>query len=286
MGSSDAHSFNPATGKTFGSFGDATAADVQRAIDAASAAFRRGDWSTDPMLRSTALSHMTDVYAARLDDVIDTLCLENGKICMEATFEARILVQRGIAERPKAGLAQRLERARPGPASDPESDLGPLIDKAAVARVNAMVEEAIGAGTVPLVRGGPTMVPHLGGGAFHHPTRLEVTDPAMPIVQREVFGPVQTLQAFDTEDEAIEPASDGEPGLHACVWSRDIDRPIRVARRLEAGLVPINGWANIALEFEEGGFKSSGLGRLRGLASIEDFIEHKQITRMTTVGIR
>ena len=462
-GSSDSRSFNPATGETFGSFSDATAADAQAAIDAAAAAFRRGDWSTDPMLRATALSHMADAYAARLDDVIDTLCLENGKIRMEATFEARILVrhlrfaaslalqnfgqvadprpgmqamsirqpvgvagliipwnspavlairalapalaagctavvklpqqaahtaqlmgeivgsvpelprgvvnvfsesgadgarllvdspkvpvisftgstatgraiavaaakslkrvglelggktphlvfddadldavlptleksctvfagqfcmtgsrilvQRGIADRLKAGLAQRLERVRPGPASDPGSDMGPLIDKASVARVDAMVGEAIEAGAVPLVRGGPSTVERLAGGAFYHPTLLEVTDPNMEIVQREVFGPVQTLQVFETEDEAIELANNSEYGLHACVWSRDIDRPIRVARRLEVGLVSINGWANIAVEFEEGGYKSSGLGRLGGLASIEDFIEHKQITQ-------
>ena len=463
VGSAETQSFNPATGEIFGSFSDATAADAREAIDAAAAAFRKGDWSSDPMLRSTALSHLADAYAARLDDVIDTLCLENGKIRFEATFEARILVrhlrfaaslalqnfgyvadprpgmqgmsirqpvgvagliipwnspqvlairalapalaagctavlkmpqqaahsaqlmaeiigglseiprgvvnvfsesgadgarllvdspkvpvisftgstgtgrqiaraaadklkrvglelggktphlvfddadldavlptleksstvfagqfcmtgsrvlvQRGVAERLKAGLARRLERVRPGPASEADSDMGPMIDKASVARVNAMVEEAIASGAVALVRGGPSTDPRLAGGAFYHPTLLEVTDPSMPIVQKEVFGPVQTLQVFDTEDEAVALANDSEYGLHACVWTRDVDRPIRVARRLEAGLISINAWANIAVEFEEGGFKSSGLGRLGGLASIEDFIEHKQITQ-------
>ena len=96
-------------------------------------------------------------------------------------------------------------------------------------------------------------------------------------MQQETFGPVQTIQVFDTEDEAVELANDSEYGLNACVWSRDVDTPVRVARRLEAGLVTINGWANIAVEFEEGGFKASGLGRLGGLASMEDFLEYKQI---------
>ena len=102
----------------------------------------------------------------------------------------------------------------------------------------------------------------------------------MPIVQNEIFGPVQTLQVF--HDEGPKPwllANDSEYGLSACIWSRDIDRPTRVARRLEAGLISINSWANLAVEFEEGGYKSSGLGRLGGLAALEDFLEYKQITQ-------
>ena len=102
-------------------------------------------------------------------------------------------------------------------------------------------------------------------------------DSSLPIVQTETFGPVQTIQVFDTEDEAVTLANDTEYGLNACVWSRDVDLPVRVARQLDAGLVTINGWANIAVEFEEGGYKASGLGRLGGLASVEEYLEYKQI---------
>jgi betaine-aldehyde dehydrogenase len=90
---------------------------------------------------------------------------------------------------------------------------------------------------------------------------------------------VQTVQIFDTEEHAINLANDSKYGLSACIWSRDADRPLRVARQLDAGLISINSWANLAVEFEEGGFKSSGIGRLGGLASIEDFQEYKQITQ-------
>ncbi len=456
-------SINPADGKVIGSYFDGGAEAAQACIDAAAKAFEDDHWRCDPLLRSAALSHLADAFTARLDEVIATLCLENGKVRGEAAFEAgvilrglrftaglatqnfgrvldtrpgqqsmsirqpvgvagiivpwnspaylctralapalaagctavvkmphqaaqtaalladiigsipelakgvvniftesgadgarllvdspqvpvisftgsthtgrliaqaaakglkrvglelggktphlvfddadlnvvlptleksctvfagqfcmtgsRILVQRGIAEKLKTGLAQRLEKVKPGPASDPASDMGPLIDKGAVARVNQAVEEAINSGAKVIVRGGPAKGEALAGGAFYHPTLLEVTDTKLPIVQAETFGPVQTLQVFDTEEEAVRLANDSEYGLSACIWSRDIDRPMRVARKLEAGLISINSWANLAVEFEEGGFKSSGVGRLGGVASLEDFLEHKQITQ-------
>jgi len=199
-----------------------------------------------------------------------------GQFCMTGS---RILVQRGIAGRLEEGLAERLRKVVPGPAADPRSDMGPMIDKAAVARVDALVEAAIASGARVIVRGGPSRLPALADGAFYHPTLLEVADGSLPIVQKETFGPVQTLQVFDTEEEAIKLANDSEYGLSACIWSRDIDRPIRVARRLDAGQISINGWANVAVEFEEGGFKSSGLGRLCGTAALDDFLEYKQITQ-------
>lgn len=199
-----------------------------------------------------------------------------GQFCMTGS---RILVQRGIAEKLKSALVARLEKVRPGPYNQPGSDMGPLIDKAAVSRVDAMVEDAIRAGARVLLRGGPSKTPELAKGAFFHPTLLEVSDSSHPIVQKEVFGPVQTLQVFDTEDEAVKLANDTEYGLSACIWSRDADIPLRVARRLEAGLISINSWANVAVEFEEGGFKASGLGRLGGVAGLDDFVEYKQITQ-------
>lgn len=199
-----------------------------------------------------------------------------GQFCMTGS---RILVQRGIAEQIRDGLAERLRAVRAGPASDPDSHMGPLIDKAAVTRVDAAVASAIAAGAKPVVRGGIPADQALAGGAFYLPALLELPDQSLPIAREETFGPVQTLIVFDTEDEAIELANDSDYGLSACVWSRDVDRPIRVARRLQAGLISINSWANLAIEFEEGGHKASGAGRLGGLASIEEFLEYKQITQ-------
>ncbi|MEP7039302.1 MAG: aldehyde dehydrogenase family protein [Acidobacteriota bacterium] len=197
-----------------------------------------------------------------------------GQFCMTGS---RLLVQRAVADQFRALITQRLRNVKAGPASDPSSDMGPLIDKANVSRVNKMVEEAIMAGAKVLLRGGPITDGLLSSGAFYLPTLLEVTDPKMTIVQEEVFGPVLTMQIFDTEAEAVELANDSEYGLAASIWTRDIDRPLRIAREIDAGTIWINDWAIIWDEFEEGGFKRSGNGRLNGLTAIDEFLEYKHI---------
>jgi betaine-aldehyde dehydrogenase len=104
-----------------------------------------------------------------------------------------------------------------------------------------------------------------------------VTDNDLPIIQSETFGPVQTIQVFDTEAEAVRLANATDYGLAASIWTRDVDQPLRVAREIDAGTIWINDWAVVHDEFEEGGFKQSGLGRLNGLAALEDFVEYKHI---------
>ncbi len=197
-----------------------------------------------------------------------------GQFCMTGS---RLLVQSGIADRVRRQLAERLTNVKVGPASDPTSDMGPMIDKANVERVNQMVEHALAAGATAIVRGGPVTEGPLGRGAFYRPTLLEVTDSRLLIVQEEVFGPVVTMQVFDTETEAIALANDSEYGLAASIWTRDVDRPLRIGRELQVGTVWVNDWVMMRDEFEEGGYKQSGRGRLRGLAALDDFLEYKHI---------
>jgi betaine-aldehyde dehydrogenase len=85
------------------------------------------------------------------------------------------------------------------------------------------------------------------------------------------------MQVFDTETEAVALANDSEYGLAASIWSRDVDRPLRIARELQVGTVWVNDWVMMRDEFEEGGYKQSGRGRLRGLAALDDFLEYKHI---------
>jgi betaine-aldehyde dehydrogenase len=211
---------------------------------------------------------------AALPKIEKGLTVFAGQFCMTVS---RLLVQREIAQAVRERLAERLSNVRVGPASDSRSDMGPLIDKANVDRVNGMVEEAISAGAKAIFRGGPITEGPLSIGAFYRPTLLEVEDSSLRIFQDEVFGPVLVMHVFDTEAEAIALANDSEYGLCAGVWSRDVDRPLRIAREIQAGTVWINDWVLMTEGFEEGGYKQSGQGRLRGSAGIDDFLEHKHI---------
>lgn len=212
-----------------------------------------------------------------LPKIVASSTIFGGQFCITGS---RILVQRPIAEAFTRRLAEMLDAVKPGPASDPSSQIGPVINRASVERIDRLVEAAISSGAKPIVRGGPIKDGPLASGAFYRPALLEVSASHLPIVREETFGPVQTLQVFDTEREAIEMANDSDYGLSACVWSQNVDRPLRVARELESGHVCINDWANLQVEFEEGGFKSSGRGRLGGLASMDDFLEYKQVCQV------
>ena len=211
---------------------------------------------------------------AALPLIVAALTVFAGQFCMTGS---RLLVQEGIAGAVREQLAARLAAVTMGPASDPGSEMGPVIDKANVDRIDAIVAEAIAAGARPVLRGGPVRTGPLAAGAFYSPALLEVTDSKLRIVQEEVFGPVLTMQTFKTEAEAVALANDSTYGLSASIFSRDVDRPLRVALQLEAGTVWVNDWAVLFDQFEEGGYKDSGQGRMRGLAVLDDFVEYKHI---------
>jgi betaine-aldehyde dehydrogenase len=196
-----------------------------------------------------------------------------GEFCMTGS---RILVQRGVADEVRTRLAGLLENVRVGDGMDPETDMGPLIDKADVARVDGVVEAAL-AYAKPIVRGGPATDSALAAGAFYRPTLLEVEDVSTDIVQKEVFGPVATFEVFDTETDAIARANATEFGLAAGIFTTSINISRRVSREIHAGTVWTNTWAAVNDGFAEGGYKQSGVGRLRGPLAISDFQEAKTV---------
>jgi acyl-CoA reductase-like NAD-dependent aldehyde dehydrogenase len=204
-----------------------------------------------------------DVVVPVLTKAVTTFA---GQFCMTGS---RILAQRGIADELRARLAESLTAVKVGPGDDPGSDMGPMIDAANAARVDAVVADAAAYGTI-VVRGGAET-----GTAYYRPSLVEVDDPSADIVQQEVFGPVATFEVFEGENDGVRLANATEYGLAASVWSRDVDRPRRVGRRLKAGTVWTNTWAVVVDQFEEGGFKQSGLGRLNGVRALAEFQEYK-----------
>jgi acyl-CoA reductase-like NAD-dependent aldehyde dehydrogenase len=196
-----------------------------------------------------------------------------GQFCMTGS---RILAQRGIADELKTRLAAALEAVRVGPADDPTSEMGPVIDKSNVDRIDAMVAESASYADI-VVRGGPVTEGPLANGAFYRPSLIAVSDVDTPIVQNEVFGPVATFETFDDEADAIRRANATDYGLSAAIWTTDVDRPLRVGRELKAGTVWTNTWAVIVDQMEEGGFKQSGVGRLNGERALAEFQEIKHV---------
>jgi betaine-aldehyde dehydrogenase len=216
-----------------------------------------------------------------LPKVEKALTVFAGQFCMTGS---RLLVHRPILDTVRKQLAARLEAVKVGPAADASSDMGPMINITNVRRVDGLVEAAIAAGAKVVVRGGPFKDGPLAKGAFYRPTLLEISDHTMPIAQDEVFGPVLVMQAFDTEEEAVALANNSEYGLAASIWSTDVDRPLRIARQIEAGTVWINNWAVVYDETEEGGYKQSGLGRLNGVSALDDFVEYRTIIHEVDLG--
>ena len=192
---------------------------------------------------------------------------------------SRVLAQKAIADELCERLRRGLLDVNVGPGEDPNSRTGPLIDRASVERVDALVDEASSyAKTV--VRGGPVADGPLAAGAFYRPSLLEVERTDVPLVQQEVFGPVATFEVFGDEADAVQKANATEFGLAAAVFSQGLSRGRRISREIKAGTVWTNTWDVVHDRFEEGGFKQSGVGRLRGhlgLATFQEIKTHVQI---------
>lgn len=199
-----------------------------------------------------------------------------GQFCMTGS---RVLVEDGIADEVQARLVEALEAIKVGPGDAEESQMGPLVDRGSIARLDELLESNM-EGAEVLVRGGRPDDPALANGAFYRPALIAINDLNSALIQEELFGPVATFETFGSEEEAIEKANATQYGLAASVWTRDGARGLRVANGVESGSVWINGWAAVLDQFEEGGFKQSGLGRLNGHRAVEEFQEYKHIAQI------
>jgi len=208
--------------------------------------------------------------------VVTALTKFNGEFCMTGS---RVLVQRSVANAWRDRIASLLEKVVVGRADDPNSQMGPVIDKANVERINRIVEDAHRYARI-IVRGGPIVDGPLASGSFYRPSMLETEALDVPLVQEEIFGPVLSFETFATEDEAIARANATIFGLAAAIFTRDADRAQRVARAIKAGTVWTNTWGILNDAFEEGGFKYSGIGRARGRRAMEEFQEVKTQIRV------
>jgi len=193
-----------------------------------------------------------------------------GQTCVCAN---RLLVQDGIYDAFAEKLGQAVAALKVGDGSEDGVTQGPLINQAALDKVERLVEDARSKGA-RVVTGG-----HRAGaaGTFYAPTILTDVTPAMACFSEEIFGPVAPLYRFSTEDEAIRMANDTQYGLAAYFYARDIGRIWRVSEGLEYGIVGINEGIISTESAPFGGVKESGMGREGSKYGIEDFLELKYV---------
>ncbi|OZC61915.1 NAD-dependent succinate-semialdehyde dehydrogenase [Rhodococcus sp. 15-725-2-2b] len=191
-----------------------------------------------------------------------------GEACTAAN---RILVQRSVADEFARRLAERLGALSLGDGVDEATEVGPLVDKKALTKVEDLVGDALRRGAKVICGGARPDRP----GYFYLPTVLVDVPADADLMFEEIFGPVAAIVPFDSEDEAVRLANDTPWGLAAYLFTQDVDRSFRVGDALEVGMVGLNTGivSNPAAPF--GGVKASGLGREGGRVGIDEFLEYK-----------
>ena len=198
----------------------------------------------------------------------------SGQTCSAWT---RLLVPRSREDEAIALAKAAAERFTLGDPADGATKLGPLASDAQRTRVRAHIQAALDEGAT-LVTGGVEPPEGLAQGYFVRPTVFAHVKPQMKLAREEVFGPVLAILAYDDEDEGVRLANDSIYGLAGGVWSGDPERALRVARRIRAGQIDLNG-ANFNPVAPFGGYKQSGNGREFGVWGLREFLEVKSIQR-------
>jgi len=196
-----------------------------------------------------------------------------GQTCVCAN---RVYVQRGIATDFTAAMAQRVSKLRVGNGLDPQTDIGPLIDRAGFEKVDRHVKDALKKGAKRVV-GTDRPAPAEEWGAFYSPTVLINTTPDMLLSREETFGPVVAIGEFESEAEGIDLANGTSYGLAAYLFTRDEARSLRMARQLRFGHVGLNTGTGPAPEAPFGGMKQSGFGREGGIEGLLEFCEAQTV---------
>ena len=186
---------------------------------------------------------------------------------------SRLYVARELYDEVVEGLASFAGDAKVGPGLDPDSQFGPLVSAEQFERVKGYIDSGIAEGAKAVAGGSPEN----GDGYFVEPTLFTEVSDDMRIAREEIFGPVLVAMPFDELDEVAARANDTEYGLAAGLWTRDISNAHRLSAMLKAGNVYINTWGGGDPAAPFGGYKASGIGREKGHANLDAYLETKTV---------
>ncbi|AOE82886.1 betaine-aldehyde dehydrogenase [Pseudomonas sp. TCU-HL1] len=215
---------------------------------------------------------------ADLDRAADIAVMANffssGQVCTNGT---RVFVPRALQASFEAKVVERVKRIRLGNPEDANTNFGPLTSFAHMESVLGYIEAGRKEGARLLIGGERVTEGDYAKGAYVAATVFTDCTDDMTIVREEIFGPVMSILAYDTEEEVIRRANDTEYGLAAGVVTRDLARAHRVIHKLEAGICWINTWGESPAEMPVGGYKQSGVGRENGLTTLAHYTRIKSV---------
>ena len=213
-------------------------------------------------------------YNDMLETTVRSSFANQGQICL---CGSRIFIEASIYEKFKTDFVTKVKQLKVGHPSEATTNIGPLVSKSHLEKVQSYIEIAKDEGGTILCGGNKITVQGFENGYFLEPTVIEVTTDECRVNQEEIFGPVVTIMPFNNEDEVLEMANKVTYGLSATLWTNNLARTMRITQQLQTGIVWVNTWMLRDLRTPFGGVKASGIGREGGFEALRFFTEAKNV---------